>query len=80
METTSTPFLNLEEYSFVYSFFQELETDHGEASVSKRRMLDEFDVDMGNFIILNGLRCVALKQNAGQDGFNKDVKDSKKEG
>ncbi|KAD6455086.1 hypothetical protein E3N88_09792 [Mikania micrantha] len=45
METTSTPFLNLEEYSSVYSFFQELETDHGEASVSKRRMLDEFDVE-----------------------------------
>nr|XP_043629683.1 protein ANTAGONIST OF LIKE HETEROCHROMATIN PROTEIN 1-like [Erigeron canadensis] len=42
MELTS-PFLNQEDYSYFYSFFQELDNDN--SSVNKRQKLDDFDQD-----------------------------------
>ncbi|KAK9075747.1 hypothetical protein SSX86_004076 [Deinandra increscens subsp. villosa] len=42
MEIASIPFLNQEEYSYFYSFFQDLDTESHD-SPSKRRKLDEFD-------------------------------------
>lgn len=42
MEISSIPFLNQEEYSYFYSFFQELDNNSniGEISINKRRKLD----------------------------------------
>ncbi|KAL4563799.1 hypothetical protein LXL04_027845 [Taraxacum kok-saghyz] len=44
MEISSIPLLSQEDYSYIYSFFQDIDTDK-ENSMNKRRKLDEFDED-----------------------------------
>ncbi|KAI3709686.1 hypothetical protein L2E82_39452 [Cichorium intybus] len=55
MEITSIPLLNEEDYSYIYSFFQDADTDN-ETSLNKRRKLDEFDEESNSLDeILNNI-------------------------
>ncbi|KAI3754171.1 hypothetical protein L1987_53949 [Smallanthus sonchifolius] len=42
METTSIPFLDQQDFSYFYTFFQDLDTDSDD-SLTKRRKIDDFD-------------------------------------